>query len=272
VIGGLPLEYAQARLQARYGQRGDEPLWNQLRGARSLAAALETLRASPLRRWVAAIAVDADADEIELRLRTELRAAIAEVAAWVSGEWQRALEWTAHLVDLPAVTRLARGEPPAPWMRRDPVLQQYAEDDADARRAALRNGLLAPVVLAIEAQLADAGGGRIAGGTAPAAGDALALEVWLDEWRDRWPDRDGDDAAALEELASVVLGHLPRFLEGGPEEAWTARRSLETQIAARFRRHAFTPVAAFAYAALVALDIEKLRAQLVTRAAFGVLP
>jgi hypothetical protein len=266
VIGGLPLEYAQARLQARYGQRGDEPLWNQLRGARSLAAALETLRASPLRRWVAAIPADADADEIELRLRTELRAAIAEVAAWVSGEWQPALEWTAHLVDLPAVTRLARGEPPAPWMRRDPVLHQYAEDDADARRAALRNGALASVVLAIEAQLADAGGGR------GAAGDALALEVWLDEWRDRWPDRDSDDAAALEELASLVLGHLPRFLEGGPEEAWTARRSLETQIAARFRRHAFTPVAAFAYAALVALDIEKLRAQLVTRAAFGVLP
>jgi hypothetical protein len=128
MIGALPLEYAQARLQARYGQRGDEPLWNQLRGARSLVAALETLRTSPLRRWVAAIPFDADADEIELRLRTELRSCIAEVAGWAPGEWQSAIAWTAHLVDLPAVARLADGEPPAPWMRRD------------AQRAARRGG------------------------------------------------------------------------------------------------------------------------------------
>lgn len=266
MIGGLPVEYAQARLQTRYGQRGDESLWNQLRSARSLVAALETLRASPLRRWVAAIPVDADADEVELRLRTELRAGIAEVTGWIAGEWQRALAWTVHLVDLPAVTRLARGEPPAAWMRRDPVLSQYAEADADARRAALRNGPLVPVVLAIEAQLGEGIGKRAA------AVDALALEVWLAEWHDRWPERDGDDAAALEELASLVLRHLPRFLDIGTEDAWALRRSLETQIAARFRRHAFTPVAGFAYAALVALDIEKLRAQLVTRAAFGAMP
>lgn len=266
MIGELPLEYAQARLQARYGQRGDEALWNQLRSARSLAAALETLRASPLRRWIGAIPVDADADEIELRLRIELRASIAEVGEWISGDWQRAVQWTGHLVDLPAVARLASGEPPAAWMRRDPVLQQYAEADPDARRVALRNGALAPVVLAIEAQL----GGGLA--RQAAAVDALAREVWLDEWRERWPDRDSEDAAALDDLATVVLRHLPRFLEGGAEDAWAIRRALETQIAARFRRHAFTPVAGFAYAALVALDLEKLRAQLVTRAAFGVQP
>jgi hypothetical protein len=64
MIGGLPLEYAQARLQARYGQRGDEPLWVQIRSARSFSAVLETLRASPLRRWVTAIPADADADEV----------------------------------------------------------------------------------------------------------------------------------------------------------------------------------------------------------------
>ena len=266
MIGALPLEYAQARMQARYGQRGDEPLWNQLRGARSLVAALETLRASPLRRWVAAIPVDADADEIELRLRTELRACIAEVAGWAPEEWQPATAWTAHLVDLPALARLASGEPPAPWMRRDPVLSQYAEPDPDARRAALRNGPLAAVALAIEARLAEDAGRR------PAAAAAVALEVWRDEWHDRWPDRDGDDARALDELAGLVMRHLPRFLEVGSEEAWTMRRGLEAQVAVRFRRHALTPVAAFAYLALVALDVEKLRSQLVVRAAFGAVP
>ncbi|HSD53655.1 MAG TPA: hypothetical protein VLC47_05790 [Burkholderiales bacterium] len=266
MIGALPPEYAQARMQARYGQRGDEPLWNQLRGARSLVAALEILRASPLRRWVAAISVDADADEIELRLRAAVRACIDEVAGWGPEDWQPATAWTAHLVDLPAVARLAGGEFPAPWMRRDPALQQYAESDPEARRAALRKGPLSPVVAAIESRLAEDPGQR---STSTAA---AALEAWRDEWRDRWPDREGADAGALDELIRLVMRHLARFLEVGSEEAWTMRRELEAQIAVRFRRHALTPVAAFAYLALVALDIEKLRAQLVVRAAFGAVP
>lgn len=265
MIGGLPIEYAQARLQARYGQRGDEPLWTQLRSARSFGAVLETLRASPLRRWVTAIPVDADADEVELRLRGELRGCIAEVASWMPDEWHPALLWTAHLVDLPAVARLAAGERPPAWMKRDPVLQQYAEADADLRRAALRNGPLAPVVLAIEAQSAE-------GARHTPAADAVALVAWLAEWRRRWPDRTGEDAAVLEELVRLFERHLPRFADLGSEEAWALRRDLETRVEARFRRHALTPIAAFAYLALVALDLERLRGQLVVRAAFNVVP
>jgi hypothetical protein len=264
MIGGLPLEYAQARLQARYGQRGDEPLWVQVRGARSFGAALETLRTSPLRRWVAGIPVDATADDVELSLRAELRACIAEVAGWMPDEWQPALLWTAHLIDLPALAQLAAGEPPMPWMKRDAALQQYAEGDAEARRAALRNGPLAAVVRAVEAQRSDAPTRRTT--------EAIARAAWLDEWRRRWPDRSGDDALALEELARLFDRHLPRFAELGSEEAWALRRDLETQVAVRFRRHALTPVAAFAYLALVALELERLRGQLVVRAAFTAVP
>jgi hypothetical protein len=266
MIGGLPIEYAQARLQARYGQRGDEPFWTQFRSARTLAAALELVRASPLRRWIGAIPVDADADEIELRLRNELRAAVAEVAGWSPDEWQPAIRWTAHLVDLPAVARLATGEPPAAWMRRDPVLQQYAETDADARRHALRNGPLAAIVAAIEARTTEAAARRAV------VTEAVARSVWHAEWRRRWPDRGGEDAQALEDLASLFARHLPRFVELGAEEAWALRRDLERQVVARFRRQALTPVAAFAYLALVALDLERLRGQLVLRAAFNVVP
>jgi hypothetical protein len=266
MIGGLPIEYAQARLQARYGQRGDEPLWVQIRSARGFGAVLETLRASPLRRWVTAIPVDADADEIELRLRAELRSAIAEVASWMPDEWHSALLWTTHLVDLPAIARLASGERPLPWMRRDAVLQQYAETDADVRRAALRNGPLAAVVQAIEAQSAEGAARR------SATAEAVARAVWLDEWRRRWPDPASEDAAALDELVRLFERHLPRFTELGAEEAWALRLDLATQLATRFRRHALTPVAAFAYLALVALDLERLRGQLVVRATFNVVP
>lgn len=266
MIGGLPIEYAQARLQARYGQRGDESFWTQFRSARTLAAALELVRASPLRRWISAIQVDADTDEIELRLRAELRAAVAEVASWSPDEWQAAIAWTAHLVDLPAVARLATGEAPAAWMRRDPVLQQYAETDPDVRRHALRNGPLAAIVAAIEAQATEGGGRRAV------ATEAVARSVWHAEWRRRWPDRAGEDAQALEGLAGLFARHLLRFVELAAEEAWALRRDLERQVVARFRRQALTPVAAFAYLALVALDLERLRGQLVLCAAFTRVP
>lgn len=267
MIGGLPIEYTQARLQARYGQRGDELLWGQIRGAHSFSAALQTIHASPLRHWVGSIPVDATADEVELRLRAELRFCIAEVAGWMPDQWHHALRWTIHLVDLPAVLRLVNDEALLPWMRRDAILRQYAEADLDARRAALRNGPLGPVVRALEAETANKASGR-----SQSPGDDLARAVWLDEWRRRWPDRTGEDALALEELARLLTRHLRRFAGLDSEEAAALRCDLQTQIEVRFRRHSLTPAAAFAYLALVALDLERVRWHLVVRAAFNLVP
>lgn len=266
MIGGLPIEYTQARLQTRYGQRGDELLWGQIRGAHSFAAALQTIHASPLGRWVSSIPADASADEVELRLRAELRVCIAEVAGWMPDPWHHALLWTIHLVDLPAVLRLVSDEAPLPWMRRDAILQQYADADLDARRAALRNGPLGPVVHALEAETLKASG------RSRSPGDGLARAVWLDEWRRRWPDRTGEDALALEALVRLLTRHLRRFAGLDSEEAAALRCDLQTQIEVRFRRHSLTPVAAFAYLALVALDLERVRWHLVVRAAFNLVP
>jgi hypothetical protein len=263
---GMPLEYAQARLQARYGARGDEPLWNQIRSARSLPALLETIRASPLRRWAEAIAHDADADDIELAVRAVLRDAIDEVAGWLPEAWQHALRWCGHLVDLPAIERLARGEPPSPWMRRDPVLQAYAEADSDARRAALRAGPLAGIVAAIESAAAE-GPAKSAGGLA-----AVPRRAWHEEWRRRWPRDAEEESAPIEALAAAFERHLAQFAGQPVEDAWSLRHAFEGELRRRFRRQALTPAAAFTYLALVALDLERLRAHLVTRAAFGRVP
>jgi len=266
-VSGMPLEYAQARLQARYGARGDEPLWNQIRSARSFPALLETIRTSPLRRWAEAIAHDADADDIELALRASLRGAIDEVAGWMPAQWQRALRWCRHLVDLPALARLARGEPPPPWMRRDPVLQAYAEPDPDARRAALRAGPLAGIVARIESEAAE-GAPKHAGGP-----EAIARRAWHEEWRGRWPRDAEEETAPIEALAAAFESHLARFAaQPVAEDAWALRHGFERELRRRFRRHALAPAAAFAYLALVALELERLRAHLVTRAAFGRIP
>jgi hypothetical protein len=265
VIAGLPIEYAQARLQARYGERASERVWNQLRGARTFAALLDTARGSTLRRWVAAVAADAIADEVELGLRAVFRAHVAEVAGWLPEAWQAAALWTAHLVDLPAIVLLARGEAPLPWMRSDPVLQAYADPDADARRAALRAGPLGAIVHALQGEPVEAA----AKGPPDAA---LARRMWVEAWHRRAPGPQGDDTAALAEMARLVEAHLVGMLERPADDAWASRRTLGAQLESRFRRHALRPPAAFAHLAVVALDLERLRAELVGRAAFGVLP
>ncbi|HEY5293647.1 MAG TPA: hypothetical protein VIJ43_15180, partial [Burkholderiales bacterium] len=63
------MDYAQARLQARFGERPDESTWQKLESAPEPAAALEIARSSGLRRWVAGITPDSDSHAIEIALR-----------------------------------------------------------------------------------------------------------------------------------------------------------------------------------------------------------
>jgi hypothetical protein len=86
------------------------------------------------------------------------------------------------------------------------------------------------------------------------------------------PRLTGDDAAALAEMVRLVEAHLVEMLERPADEAWASRRVLGAQLESRFRRHALRPPAAFAHLAVVALDLERLRAELVDRAAFGAVP
>lgn len=89
---------------------------------------------------------------------------------------------------------------------------------------------------------------------------------WLAAWRHLWPVAAGPDAEALERLARAVEAHLVLFSRLTPDEAPAARRALGREAARSFRRLAFRPPAAFAYLLLVALELERLRAELVLRA------
>ena len=61
LVGRTPkdslMEYAQARLQARQGERPSETLWLQLAATKELEPLLETAHGSHFRRWVAGIDV-----------------------------------------------------------------------------------------------------------------------------------------------------------------------------------------------------------------------
>lgn len=225
------MEYAQARMQARHGARPDEALWQRLGGQASLDGYLAAARATPLACWLVGIGDRADTHEIELALRQRWRDTVAELARWMPHEWQAAVRWSAGLIDLPALAWLAAGDAPLRWMEKDAVLAAYLAAPAE----------MAPV-------------GRAA---------------WLEAWRQRWPTAAGEDAEALERLAADVEAHLARFSQLPPAAAPDARRALGRNAARWFRRLSFRPAVAFVYLLRVALDLERLRADLVLRALKG---
>jgi hypothetical protein len=85
-------------------------------------------------------------------------------------------------------------------------------------------------------------------------------------WRSRWPDGGGDPG--LEDLARLVAGHLARFRIAAAHEATALRRGFEQSLLAFFRRRPVEPSAAFAWLALAALDLERLRGEIERRLAF----
>ncbi|MBI4291938.1 MAG: hypothetical protein HY661_10700 [Betaproteobacteria bacterium] len=239
------MDYAQARLQAQFGERPDESVWQKLEAAPEPSVALEIARSSGLRRWVAGITPHADSHAIEIALRAGWRECVSEIATWMPGRWQPALLWTRGLVDLPALWHLGRGGAPLPWVLRDPVLQVYARADPKTLEVMLREACGASLGSARE----DAGGTVLPDSACP----SHILQAWLDEWRRRWPRR--SDTASLEDLARL-------FDAAMKQPAAMGRNDLARKLRSLFRRSVLHPVAAFIYIAFVTLDIERLRAGL----------
>ena len=221
-------EVAQARLPARHGARAGPEAWIALRAAMTPAALLEATRAGSLRKWISAVRAESTLDETELALRERLREYIAEVAKWMPGEWRDAVLWTRRLLDLPALQRLADpGERPA-WMQRDPSLENIVQAPAHATR--LRDD-------------------------------------WIRRWRRLWPAADREGCAAVEEVLAAFASHLHAFTRAESADAWALREALQQRLEILFRRHSLTAGAAFSHLALVALDLERLRAEVVHRMA-----
>jgi hypothetical protein len=236
--------YMQARLQARLGETLDTAGWAALASAVHLTTFLERARETRLRPWVAGFSASSSVHEIESGLRGQLRRLIDEVAGWLPGDWAAATRWVKILVDLPAWTYLMRGEPVLAWMRDDPVLGDLAIDDPIGRRQALMQGEAGLLVRAWE------------------AGEPLHL-TWLREWRRRWPPTTQGEAARLNQLVALLDAQLKALM------TWEQRRALRARLVHALHQGLLQPAAAFAYLAIVALDLERLRAELVSRALFS---
>lgn len=242
----LTFAYAQARLQARYGNRPTSADWSQLEATADLAAALQVTRNTSLAPWTGRLGARPGIHEIERRLREEWARAVDEIAEWQPGPWRAAIAWLRWLPYLKPLDKLARGGHAPAWMREDPVLGPVVAREPLERAAALRRTALAPV-------------------EAGFAADSSVVDAWLRQWRRLWPGQSAG-AVVLEVLLREVALHARR-LEELPAASGSsdATQSLRQRLRFHFRRNPLTSAATTAFVGLLAMDVERLRGLLAVR-------
>jgi len=240
------LGYAQARLQARHAALPREEDWQRLAGARTLGSFLEEAREGALRSWVKGFSALSDAHDLDRGLRAIWREGVAEVARWMPEPWRPAIAWLDWLALLPFLAHVGRYKSVPPWVGLDPDLRSLQGVDGALDVMALHAAGAAALLVA-------------PGGLGAA---------WRAHWHRLWPACGRASRERLERLERLVLSHNLAFCQGGPEVAWSLRRELRERLRLEFHRLPLEPLTAFAFLALVALDLERLRAALMERALF----
>jgi hypothetical protein len=249
VTGRGEFGYAQARIQAHYGQRPTDAVWRQMSATKDLAAYLATARGTVLAARVANLSSASDVHDIEHSMRGQFHTLTREVAHWVPAAWRPPVAWTAWLPYLPLLRYLLDGEEILQWMR-------------DGRRS---RRFLAETTAARAHTITELGGGPLVDA---AHGRQSLLEAWLAEWQQRWPG-DAPAAAGLNQLTATLRAHARRFMTLAPGDTGDARHALNGRLQILFRRQAQQPAVVFIYLALFALDLERLREGLIRRALFA---
>lgn len=243
------IEYAYARLSERLGERPDESAWRRIESIRDFAALLDVARIGAHARWTTGIAHDSDPHAIDAVFRGHWRALVDEVARWMPEPWQPAVRWVVTLADLPVIEHLARQHAAPAWFASDPVYRDFVTESEAACPTALATGAMAPLL--------------------PAWRDPdRLLAVWHEAFVAQLPRMDDETRAHLAALERALTDHRRAIGEPTVRDAWPLRRALQARLLHLFRHTLVEPVEAFIYLALVALDLERLRGELVRRAAF----
>ena len=223
--------YAQARMQAHHGRRPTKATWRYLNSSKSLGHYLDSARQTGLKRWVTHFSGTTNVHAIEEAIRRDWRAYVATISTWFPRQWRPAMQWTGGLVDLPMTAHLARDQAVPDWAggeRRETVLAQK-DDQAWA-------------------------------------GPQAPMTVWLDHFRTLAPAT--GDGAALEKVIDILRRDHGADLPANTLDGVELRYQLIARMERLFRRHTQQPVAAFAFLAMVAMDLEHLRAHLIHRCLF----
>lgn len=243
------LGYAQARLQARHGERPGPGFWQQLAATRDATQYLRLARTGALRHWTRGLGPEAGIHEVERAFRHAWRAYVAEIATWQPAAWRPALRFLDTLPDLEFAEHVAGGAPAADWFGADPRLRELQASGAPGAGWSAE-------LLAARTGRSDMGG------------------AWRARWRARWPaGAEPAIAESLERLAEQVAAHFQQPARAASAPGASALRAELARVLTRcFRREARSIAAAVAHLGLVAIDAERLRWGLLRRIAFRGVP
>ena len=244
-----PIEYALARVQSQYGRRLAPSDWRRLETSHDLAQYLDGARSGIFAHWVSLLDPHRDVHVIERSLRSAWRRYVRAVAGWHPRPWQPWLAWLEWLPSLPLLARLARAEPLPTWLAADPVLGSTARGSLSERLDALKTAGLEVFEPAV-------------------AGRRALGELWLGHWRQLQPRADLYTEQLLASTAKTLEDHALSIAVEGADGAML-REHLRKRLTRLFRAGAGTVVATLCHLSLMALDFERLRGGLVTRALFA---
>lgn len=246
----IDFAYAQARAQARLGERLPEAGWRVLESMLGLPQFLAAVRNTILAPRVQHFSAAVTPHVIERTLRDDWRTEVSAVSRWVPEPWVPAVRWTTWLPYLDSVSWLMREETVLEWMPHDAVLSRLAIDDLAARRLAIAASPFRPLT------------------DQDAPGNLQAR--WFDRWMALFPSTNDDETAGLRTLVAAVSRYLDAT--AGRDASRSGRRDARAELAGRathlIHRHAEEPVVVFCYLLLVALDLHRLRDGLLRRALF----
>jgi hypothetical protein len=243
----LDFAYAQARIQARFAALPRETDWQRVAASRTLAAFLEDARTGSLREWVKGFSVQSDVHDLEAGIGSLYRDALEAITALAPVPWRKAVSWLRWLPLLPLLAHLQAGGVMPKWAKGDRLLRALLDDEGVLSRQHLEEAG-AQCLLQPEQDL---------------------LVTWVEEWRRRWPPCSPDASRGLAALRDLLLDHVQAFPKVPTESAWRLRRELRERLRLRFHQQSLQPTIPFIYLALMALDLERLRAALVTRVLFS---
>jgi hypothetical protein len=188
---------------------------------------------------------------LETGILTLYRDYIDDIASWTPRDWRASVAWTKHLTYLPALLHLLKGNTAQAWMLQDPVLKPFTAIHHDQRNTAFLQSDYAPLVHARQ------------------EGQPL-VAAWAARWQALWPGPRASEREGLLLLYRLLLQHLESFAQAAPDAAWPQRQQLAGRLRTLFRQFRYQPAAIFVHLLLVALDVERLRGDILQRRLFPV--
>jgi len=242
--------YMQARVQSRYAQLASNLLWSQLDAIDEFSAYLEESRVTSLSPLISGISAQSNSHDIDLAFRHVFLHQVIELSTWMPQVWHSAIDWLQWLPDIPLLSYLLNEQSPLNWMYHDKYLSLMLENQE----------------LSVAEAMTETGGGCL---LAQGTSSASMLSMWLQQWPILWPAGSQQFARGIDVLIELLQENQIHFEALSSQEAWKSRDELQITLRIFFRRHLLQPATAFAYLALMSLQLERLRAELLQRLLFS---